>query len=1052
MQRSITWDNDPPKQQGRAIAWDDEQNSAWPWYLKSPVQLAYGAARDRLDPKTRNEALARDASRLSVVPRMFEHGFYMGASDERDAVRAQRGQSVIGRATNALTDYHPFGWGLGFADAGIGVGIDAFMPESSKGNAFREARDESRAVIADARERHPVTSFSAELAGGAALPGAGPGKSLVTTAVRGAASGAALSGLYGFNEGQDGTRGQNALIGGLAGGVLGGALGGILGAFARRGQKSRLPGGVLEAAPVSQIPDSSRRAFGRVLRQSGLSGDDVDGLFMRIEEAIDAGEAPTIFTRLVTEALEETNPQAAENVRRVWRQLQLEPSEKSDAGQILTSSLDDQARAQTGYIDNALDDVLGEATIADEFQRLEAERTGIGQARDEALQGIMRDGRNRRLPDQTNQWASEYGGDREVQGMMRTAARQMGFRGPNEAADAMTSNPVDFLNKFQEITFAQSKTSRGASPVAMQARDEAQAMLDDATRFVRSEDGAFAPAVQGAQGPYKQRQLEFRQNYSQQDAINDARGRLAQARDPYEAQRFTEWFQSLPSGEQAVVRTVIKNDIGRMIRGGKFSEDLPWLTNIDKRGVHEVLITVLGDDGVRLSRFLDDMRKEGQFIKGIDPRPRNGQPRYELSSRENAAAANLYTENPLGRFSRRNAVNTAAGDIPGMIAGQMMFGVPVPPMSVARVAGLPFRPSARTREGLAKLLAMRVQRGEGRKGPQSTTLLEPAPPPSASGEAMPSQAQDAAQTAVVEQALRPRPAAPQEPTMAVSQMRQRDPQPASMTPERLSRLEERSAAASQRLSEAETRVMQTRAREGGQAEMDAAVRDVLQARDLWLSSRLEMGETLDDVYRTTGRKFVRTESGFLDVGAVPEALPPSEIARAFDDLSTADPQVWPSWYREARYEDLFRRGDSIPDHSLMKLAYGRAIDKARQAMRRKQAQMANRRALIDRASIVAAALLGGAGAYGLYRRRQNPDELPSDYISSNDQIQTAQQSLIALGLLPEGSDDGMMGPNTRQAILNYQKANGLEPTGRLTTDELVELSQTAIAQPLVPAN
>lgn len=44
-------------------------------------------------------------------------------------------------------------------------------------------------------------------------------------------------------------------------------------------------------------------------------------------------------------------------------------------------------------------------------------------------------------------------------------------------------------------------------------------------------------------------------------------------------------------------------------------------------------------------------------------------------------------------------------------------------------------------------------------------------------------------------------------------------------------------------------------------------------------------------------------------------------------------------------------------------------------------------------------------------------------------LKTAQQALIARGSLPEGSDDGVYGRNTRNAFVDFQQANSLAPTG-----------------------
>ena len=57
--------------------------------------------------------------------------------------------------------------------------------------------------------------------------------------------------------------------------------------------------------------------------------------------------------------------------------------------------------------------------------------------------------------------------------------------------------------------------------------------------------------------------------------------------------------------------------------------------------------------------------------------------------------------------------------------------------------------------------------------------------------------------------------------------------------------------------------------------------------------------------------------------------------------------------------------------------------------------------------------------------------LPVIYGDRSQDVAKLQERLIELGYLPEGSADGSFGPMTRDAVMNFQKANGLEATGEL---------------------
>lgn len=62
-----------------------------------------------------------------------------------------------------------------------------------------------------------------------------------------------------------------------------------------------------------------------------------------------------------------------------------------------------------------------------------------------------------------------------------------------------------------------------------------------------------------------------------------------------------------------------------------------------------------------------------------------------------------------------------------------------------------------------------------------------------------------------------------------------------------------------------------------------------------------------------------------------------------------------------------------------------------------------------------------------------------DREGSNDEVDRAQQELKTLGFY-KGPVDGLMGPQTRQAIAAYQRRNGLSVTSKLDHDTMQRLS------------
>jgi peptidoglycan hydrolase-like protein with peptidoglycan-binding domain len=58
--------------------------------------------------------------------------------------------------------------------------------------------------------------------------------------------------------------------------------------------------------------------------------------------------------------------------------------------------------------------------------------------------------------------------------------------------------------------------------------------------------------------------------------------------------------------------------------------------------------------------------------------------------------------------------------------------------------------------------------------------------------------------------------------------------------------------------------------------------------------------------------------------------------------------------------------------------------------------------------------------------------------AKRDEVRSAQSALKAQGFDP-GDVDGVYGPNTRAAISNYQRSNGLQETGRFDRATLAKL-------------
>jgi hypothetical protein len=587
------------------------------------------------------------------------------------------------------------------------------------------ARDQRRGMKRAAATDTPVTNFAGQITGGIVSPLNKPlaaavgvknvataGKSVAQLGREGFRVGGAGGGLYGFGnaDGDFTERVRGAAEGAALGMVGGGLLGAGAGAVGNKLSTGKfLPGQygstILDTAPQQLgIPNSSVAALRQTLKNSGYSRDDIDRGVVNIADRLKVSSETGDRAGLFALELQKEFPAAQQNIQDVFQQLMTAPPTQGKTGRVLTDALDEQYGSQGKYFDDVAQQRLGSSTVADEMDALAARRAEIGTQRDRSLRYAETDGRARGLRNQMAKWYEDFssgdGADTEVMGTMRAAARELGFSGRTEAADAMRANPVALLNKFQELTFAKSKTPSGASPVLMAARSEAQKLIDDASRFGREADSvAFAKKAQGETGPFKQRQQEFRENYSQEEAIDSARGMLNKARDPVYEDEIATWFNSLPEGEKSLVRTVWRQDLQKMLRGGNIDQDGAYLTNLKKLGLNSTLKRVLGDDGEAISRAITQLADEQKGLIGLDPR--KGLQERVVRGPAADRARNLYTTNAFARLGDRIPPASQLADLALMGGGQLPY------VTIARQALKSFRPRARTREGLAQILAMR---------------------------------------------------------------------------------------------------------------------------------------------------------------------------------------------------------------------------------------------------------------------------------------------------------------------------------------------------------
>lgn len=467
-------------------------------------------------------------------------------------------------------------------------------------------------------------------------------------------------------------------------------------------KKNSASGQVLEMARESgaEISGSSGKALVGLLKRAGYSGKDVSRGLADVSDLLQGGQTLIERPSLFAVELQKRFPAASKQIEEAFQQLATAPPKQGNTSITLQNAIDDQVASQNTYLDDVFQEKLGVATVTDEQAALAAERQAIGARRDQVMKYAPTD---QRITGETRgnilSLLGDIAGDSRARPRLQQAARELGFGGSaKESIEKAMSDPAGAMRLLQRF----GQVARESSDDVVRAyRAQAESLFDDVSRQgPRTEHGGFEKQVAAGQvGPYKAEQQKFAQNYSQEEAIQTARGKFAAARDPVKADEFISWYNTLPQGEQSLVQTVIRQDMEKMLRGGNIDADGAYLTNLRKKGVHDVLVRVLGQDGEDISRAIQNVADEQPALRALDPRTTG----KVVKGAEADAARNLYTNNPLARVGDNiPPVNSAVLDAAMMIGGQ-----PVPYATLARQALKVLRPRRATREGLAQILAMR---------------------------------------------------------------------------------------------------------------------------------------------------------------------------------------------------------------------------------------------------------------------------------------------------------------------------------------------------------
>lgn len=558
-----------------------QQRNAFMRYLHDQNIVGQGV-NDAIGSSSISEGqIEREANR-SIGRGMVENGS-AGGQFAGGLTSFQRGQSL--------------GWGDELTGLGNAVwkGVESAAhlqnPIEGARRGYIEGAERSRGAQEAFAEQRPMVSGALEIGGGLATVGprvAAPGRIGATTTGRVLSSGAVggiMGGTYGAGvaDGGLGERAANVPMNAVYGAV-GGAAGDRLFAAAdavvsRLGSNART---VLNAQPIGQIDRGAGRTLVNILRESGLSSDDIMSGLTRVNNRIQQGQGGVLVpSRLRDELIMEFGEQAQGGIDSFLQGAAQRRPQTS--GNQIRNAVQDDGQRTTEFLQDAASNRLaaGDRVGTRNLNREEMARIGregydpiiARGARDEAsaeaLRSVLRAPRMQNL-------AKELSDDAEREGL--------------DLARMIQDQPVRAAHWMQSMAneLAQTRGTQNA-----QGRFQA-----DRTMTNRRID--ILKALEDAAPGYRDARMQFGDEVGNIEALRFGNRFFTNAKDQLDTADMAEAYQAMTPMQQQAARMSVRD---RMLRNMTEPDEFGGqsrLTETKRGDVQRALVEVFGEDGESL--------------------------------------------------------------------------------------------------------------------------------------------------------------------------------------------------------------------------------------------------------------------------------------------------------------------------------------------------------------------------------------------------------------------------------------------------------------------
>lgn len=437
----------------------------------------------------------------------------------------------------------------------------------------------------------------------------------------------------------------------------------------------------------------------RILRRSGLSGDDVATVSSRASEILQGSSGRLTAGMALAQALEggqaggKSFAQAAENLMLVLRGqgltnrsgLRIGPIDRQNqSGSIIQTAAKDARASQAGFLEGEAMEALGSRSRLDVEDLVKSTKSEIGKTYEDVL---AKADAGRPEADQLRALVSA---DPSANAVLRRKAKNVGLsveqfiiQRPDEAAHWLRSHLA--------------KAARSA-----QGRERVD-LLDTVEQLDELLD---------TNPGYASARKRFGTEADVERAGDFGRDFNSISKDPAQAERLVRDFESLPKRSQEVALLSIRDQVRKVMRGGK-EEARGRIAGLDSIGTLDTLEQIPG--GKRLADAIRSVRKENQFFDSISPDVNSRTVPNAVALRDGPSLTDGPTSQALqkaGNAGVAGAKDIAVSHLTGAFA-PIFLG-----QSVASGLGAVFRPRGKTLEDFSRFMVTPV-RGNALATPKS---------------------------------------------------------------------------------------------------------------------------------------------------------------------------------------------------------------------------------------------------------------------------------------------------------------------------------------------